>query len=336
MPKSKLKVDVAASSRERTVTWADDQKKYMLDWYIGYLKDQHVGFKFKKQHHMLCADALNKKFAMGVTVDQVDRQYRHYKENWKFVAATLSKSGNSFDHARCIVTISESEKATLCDRARRLLSKPIKFFEEMHELFTGSSADGSLAMDQNTCMDVSDDSDSDGSRELLDLNSYMPPEDPLGDDSDTIPNQTPNAAGDKNCRSNYIRSGIKRSRANPMCTLPTKKAAKYKRRLAESNDEIIATMKSLRDTLVATAPPQISQLTDPHATLWQRLETIPLTPDQRITIGEHLSTKENEVKRELVLSLGLRTTSAVLALISVAVVVKFLLGPTNLLSFSLG
>ncbi|KAF0926248.1 hypothetical protein E2562_022076, partial [Oryza meyeriana var. granulata] len=27
------------------------------------------------------------------------------------------------------------------DRARRLLSKPIKFFNEMQELFTGSSAD---------------------------------------------------------------------------------------------------------------------------------------------------------------------------------------------------
>jgi hypothetical protein len=37
---------------------------------------------------------------MGMTVDQVDRQ-------------ALSKSGNSFDHTRCIVTISESEKTTL-------------------------------------------------------------------------------------------------------------------------------------------------------------------------------------------------------------------------------
>jgi hypothetical protein len=29
------------------------------------LKDQHVGFKFNKQHHLLCADALNKNFAWG-------------------------------------------------------------------------------------------------------------------------------------------------------------------------------------------------------------------------------------------------------------------------------
>jgi hypothetical protein len=99
---------------ERTVTWADDQKKYMLDWYMDYLKNEHVGFKFKKQHHLSCADALNKKFAIGVNVDQVVCQYMHYKENWKIIAAALSKSGNSFHHTRCIVTILESEKATLC------------------------------------------------------------------------------------------------------------------------------------------------------------------------------------------------------------------------------
>jgi hypothetical protein len=65
MTKKRLKVDADVSFRERTVTWADDQKKCILDWYIDYLKDQHVGFKFNKQHHLLCADALNKNFAWG-------------------------------------------------------------------------------------------------------------------------------------------------------------------------------------------------------------------------------------------------------------------------------
>ena len=46
----------------------------------------------------------------------------------------------------------------------------------MRELFIGSNADGSLAMDQNTCMDVGDGSDSDDSRELIDLNCYTQPE----------------------------------------------------------------------------------------------------------------------------------------------------------------
>jgi len=47
-------------------------------------------------------------------------------------------------------------------------------------------------------------------------------------------------------------------------------------------------MKSLRETLAATAPPQMPQVTNPHAVLWKKLEAIPMTPDQRVLIGEHL------------------------------------------------
>jgi len=170
--KGKAKADVVAPSRERSLNWHEDQSKYMLEWCIEYLKKQHTGFKFKKAHLMLCANELNKKFAMGVTVDQVDCQYRYHKENWKYIATALRNSGNTFDETRCMVTISESEKESLTDRARRLLAKPIKFFYEMRELFMGSNATGSLAMDQNTCMNVDDGSDSDDSRELIDLNCY--------------------------------------------------------------------------------------------------------------------------------------------------------------------
>ena len=46
----------------------------------------------------------------------------------------------------------------------------------MRELFIGSNADGSLAMDQNTCMDANDGSDSDDSIELINLNCYTQPE----------------------------------------------------------------------------------------------------------------------------------------------------------------
>ena len=56
-------------------------------------------------------------------------------------------------------------------------------------------------------------------------------------------------------------------------------------------------MKSLRETLAATAPPPMPQPTNPHAALWQRLEAIPITLDQRILVGEHLCTKENKGKR---------------------------------------
>lgn len=222
MAKGKAKADAFPTSHERSLTWHEDQTKFMLEWYMEYLKKQHAGFKVKKSHHMLCADALNKKFGMGVTADQVDRHYRYHKENWKYIAAALSKSGNAFDHTRFLVTISESEKATLCDRARRLLSKPIRFFNEMQELFTGSSADGSLAMDQNTCMNDSDGSNSDDSRDMLDLNCYTQPEEPTGEDSDTLPSPTTNATVDNS--SSGSQGKKKRPRGNKSPTKSHKKA----------------------------------------------------------------------------------------------------------------
>jgi len=46
----------------------------------------------------------------------------------------------------------------------------------MRELFIGSNVDGPLVMDQNTCMDADDGSDSDDSIELINLNCYTQPE----------------------------------------------------------------------------------------------------------------------------------------------------------------
>lgn len=59
-----------------------------------------------------------------------------------------------------------------------MLAKLIKFFNKMQELLVGSNADGSLAMDQNTCMDVVNSSDCDELRELFDINFYIKPKDP--------------------------------------------------------------------------------------------------------------------------------------------------------------
>lgn len=36
------------------------------------------------------------------------------------------------------------------------------------------------------------------------------------------------------------------------------------------------------------------QVVDPYASLWKRLEELPITTDQRITVGVHLSYKDNE------------------------------------------
>ncbi|KAF8698128.1 hypothetical protein HU200_035643 [Digitaria exilis] len=150
--------------------------------------------------------------------------------------------------------ISESDKQHQSDRERHLLSKPIKLFNETKELFAGSSANGSLAMDKNTCMDDSDGSDSDAARELFDLNTYTQPEDLLGEDSYTLPTPTRNATVD-NSSFGTSRAAKKFPRGNKS---PAKKPKK--------------------------------------ASLWQKLEAIPMTPDQRVLVGEHLSTKENKGK----------------------------------------
>lgn len=97
----------------RTITWEEDHTKFMLNWYIEYKKNQHAGFVWKKAHHAKCADALNKEFGMGVTIEQVNRHYREYKDKWKIVERALSNSGNGFDAIRCKVTISESEREKL-------------------------------------------------------------------------------------------------------------------------------------------------------------------------------------------------------------------------------
>ncbi|XP_040382989.1 uncharacterized protein LOC107304791 [Oryza brachyantha] len=183
--KGKGKVEVEGSTRERSISWDEEHTKFMLDWFIEYKKDQHAGFVWKSQHHLKCADALNKEFAMGVTFAQVSCHYRHYKENWKIVERALNKSGNGFDATKCKLTISESEKACLKVRDRRLLAKPIKYFHEMQELFSGSNADGSLAIYQQTYMDVDSKSDNSDWEGMNDMASYPHPIDIAAEDSDT-------------------------------------------------------------------------------------------------------------------------------------------------------
>ncbi|XP_062227335.1 uncharacterized protein LOC133925415 [Phragmites australis] len=199
--KRKGEVDRDGPSHERTINWDDGQTMFMLEWCIEYLKDHYAKFKFSKQHHMKCVDALNKKFAIGVTIAQVDRHFRYYKENWKYVSKTLSNSGNGFDATRCMVTISNSENANLNDRTRCLLSKPVKFFHEMQELFTGTNSNGSFAINQETCMNDCGDSESDNSQGLNDMSFYVLCEDLSNDDSDTFPSLVARKAGRDNSSS---------------------------------------------------------------------------------------------------------------------------------------
>ncbi|CAN6218917.1 unnamed protein product [Urochloa humidicola] len=304
--KGKGKVDVDAPPRERTITWDEEHTKFMLDWYIEYKKNQHAGFVLKKTHHMKCTDALNKEFGMGVTVAQVDRHYRDYKEHWGIVAKALSKSGNVMDHVKCKITISESEKSELNDRARRLLAKPIKFYHEMEELFLGTSADGSLAADQETCLDDDgNSSDKSDSGWMNDTSTYAQPVDVdlASDDSDTLPatkgkkKSPPCAASGEDSSSSIPRVGKKRSR----CKSPSKKPQKLKSRFAEAAEDISTTMKAIVQVLAEPPPPPPLPTPQPggaYASLWQRIEALPITTEHKISLGVHLARPEQEGMRD--------------------------------------
>ncbi|KAJ1295502.1 hypothetical protein BS78_01G228900 [Paspalum vaginatum] len=134
------------------------------------------------------------------------------------------------------------------------------------------------------------DSDSEDSDDSTDLNSDATYEDQVSGDSDTLSTHR----SDANVENTSHTGAKKRPRGSKS---PTKKPMRTKSRFAECIEDIRGTMESLRDTLAATAPPQMPHQTDPHASLWQRLEAMPLTPDQRVLIGEHLSTKDNKGKR---------------------------------------
>jgi hypothetical protein len=91
MGKGKKKDEGDGTTRESTILWDEDQTKFMLGCFINYIKEQHAGFKIKKQHHFKCSETLNRQFNMGVIATQVERHFRHYKENWKFIRTALSR-----------------------------------------------------------------------------------------------------------------------------------------------------------------------------------------------------------------------------------------------------
>jgi hypothetical protein len=106
MGKNKLAVksEEDCNSRDKYITWTDETTKFMLDWYIDLRRDKPATFKFKKQHHLQCADALNGKFSLGATQNQVDRHYRPYKEKWIWVRRAMNNSGNGFEASDTLQT----------------------------------------------------------------------------------------------------------------------------------------------------------------------------------------------------------------------------------------
>jgi hypothetical protein len=179
-------------------------------------------------------------------------------------------------------------------RARRLLSKPIKFFNEMQELFLNSSADGSLTMDANTCLNETQaDEDNDYDDDLCnELFSYAPPEDNLGDDSDTLPSPIsgqPSMASQVAEQSSSS-SGVKRLRSEGKVQ---KRDVRPKSRMSWVGDAITTALVKLQNEIKKPPPPPPSMRSSDDI-LWQRLENITLTTDQKLMVGTFLASKEQK------------------------------------------
>ena len=111
MGKEKKDGNADAGSRQKCKTWTDDSTEFMLQWYIDYLKEKPATSTWKQHHHHMCAEALNARFGLGATTQQVDRHFRTFKEKWNWIKVAMDKSGYGFDAGSCKFNIHYSEKS---------------------------------------------------------------------------------------------------------------------------------------------------------------------------------------------------------------------------------
>ena len=101
MGKEKKDGNADARSRQKYKTWTDDSNEFMLQWYIDYLKEKPATSTWKQHYHHMCAEALNARFGLGATTQQVDRHFRAFKEKWNWIKVAMDKSGYGFDAGSC-------------------------------------------------------------------------------------------------------------------------------------------------------------------------------------------------------------------------------------------
>jgi hypothetical protein len=171
----------------------------------------------------------------------------------------------------------------------------------MQELFLNSSADGSLAMDATTCTndtqanDTQGDEDNDNDYDddiFNDLSNYAQPVDDLGDDSDTIPSPIsgqPSFASQV-AENSSSSSRMKRLRAEGK---HAKRDVRPKSRMSKIGDTIATTLVTLQHEIKKPAPPPPPPpMPNSDGTLWQRLENMTLTTDQKLMVGTFLAHKD--------------------------------------------
>jgi hypothetical protein len=161
----------------------------------------------------------------------------------------------------------------------------------MQELFLNSSTDGSLAMDANTCINETQaDGDNDYDDDICnDLFSYAPPEDNLGDDSDTLPSPIsgqPSMASQVAEQSSSS-SGVKRLRSKGKAH---KRDVRPKSCMSRVEDAITTTLVELQNEIKKPPPPP-PPMRSSDDILWQRLENMTLTTNQKLMVETFLASK---------------------------------------------
>lgn len=155
------------------------------------------------------------------------------------------------------------------DKDQHLLCKPIKFFHEMEEFFLGCNVDGSLAMDQQTCLDDGSKSDGSDSEGMNDMSYYAQLVDLAGNDFDTLQSPTgykmtsSRATIANNSSSSTPQAGMKRPRGVKSLG---KKQPKPKSHFIEVTKGISTTMKAMVHALGNPPPaPLVSGGAGPQA-----------------------------------------------------------------------
>lgn len=145
-----------------------------------------------------------------------------------------------------------------------------------------------------------------------DMSIYAPPEE-VPADSDTLPiggeDNSSFCSGTKRPMDkiynvdNPSSSGVKHSTEKRDNGGSSSKKAVKESRIGKSADEINSTLQALLTSL-ASPPPVVppSPPCDPHGKLWERLESMTITTDQKLTVGTFLATKENKDLRGILCS----------------------------------
>ncbi|CAN6201817.1 unnamed protein product [Urochloa humidicola] len=271
--------------REKYKTWTDETTEFMLQWYADYQKDKPATFRWKQHHHHLCAEALNVRFRIGATRDQVYRHFRAFKEKWNWIRQALAKSGNGFDAVSRKFNLPYTEKSPskLGTGKYNYLTRPIKFYHLMEEIFGESAqATGSLAVDQCT-LDAQDDKSESASDDSFTAEHG-------GDDSDTITRSSPPPVEDITACSHAQLFGCSSGMKRKNIKSPVKKHRKDKAKHAKAleNDPIAGSIVMLAKSIASSGTAHA----DPYANLWKRIEEIPFPPRDKVDIASFLSKPE--------------------------------------------